>query len=447
MAQYIKTEEGYKEIIEIVPDISTKMDKTNPTGTGSFSMNRKAGTVIGANSHAEGNDTIASGPYSHAEGDWTTASRQSSHAEGYYTTASGPYSHAEGYWTTAREDYSHAEGSNTTASGQGSHAEGYNTTASRDYSHAEGYKTIASGRSSHAEGSSTKAHGSDSHAEGYNTTASGDYSHAEGYNTTANGNDSHVQGKCNIADTSNKYADIIGNGTSNTARSNAATVDWNGNAWFAGDVYTGSTSGTNKDDGSKKLATEEYVDSSIAAGGTDISLGLTSASVGQIIKVKAIDGSGKPTEWEAVDMPSGSGSNGGIHLIARVVTEANAASIEVTGLSTTAEVLSLRIYNPGSTCGGGLCITVNGIRKDGFGGTNQGASTVQALVRAWLYRDGGTLYGRSRMANEGINVYEWPEMGEITSIAVDSHYNDGTTKYFQAGTIFEIYEGMYPNVQ
>lgn len=184
-----------------------------------------------------------------------------------------------------------------------------------------------------------------------------------------------------------------------------------------------------------------------AAGGTDISLGLTSAAVGQIIKVKAVDESGKPTEWEAADMPSGGGSNGGIHLIARVVTEANAASIEVTGLSTTAEVLSLRIYNPGSTCGGGLCITVNGIRKNGFAGTNQGASTDQALVRAWLYRDGGTLYGRSRMANEGVNVYEWPEMGEITSIAVDSNYNDGTTKYFQAGTIFEIYEGMYPNVQ
>lgn len=236
MAQYIKTEEGYKKFAAVTDD---KMDKIDPVGTGSFSMNRKAGTVIGTNSHAEGNDTTASGSYSHAEGDWTTASGKSSHAEGYYTKASGPYSHAEGY----------------------------NTTASGDYSHAEGYKTIAGGQGSHAEGSSTKAHGGDSHAEGYNTTASGNYSHAEGYNTTANGSDSHVQGKCNIADTSNKYADIIGNGTSNTARSNAATVDWEGNAWFAGDVYTGSTSGTNKDEGSKKLATEEYVNGSIAAGG------------------------------------------------------------------------------------------------------------------------------------------------------------------------------------
>ena len=44
-----------------------------------------------------------------------------------------------------------------------------------------------------------------------------------------------------------------------------------------------------------------------AAGGTDISLGLTSAAVGQIIKVKAIDESGKPTEWEAVDIGSNAG--------------------------------------------------------------------------------------------------------------------------------------------
>lgn len=187
--------------------------------------------------------------------------------------------------------YSYTEGMDTTASSNCSHAEGFSTIASMDYSHAEGNRTIARGDSSHA--------------EGYQTTASGQSSHAEGYSTTASGDFSHAQGKFNIEDTSSTYADIIGNGTSNTARSNAATVDWSGNAWFAGDVYTGSTSGTNKDDGSKKLATEEYVNNSIAAGGTDLSLGLTSASVGQIIKVKAVDESGKPTEWEAADMAGG----------------------------------------------------------------------------------------------------------------------------------------------
>ena len=42
------------------------------------------------------------------------------------------------------------------------------------------------------------------------------------------------------------------------------------------------------------------------SGGTDISLGLTGAAVGDIIKVKSVDESGKPTEWEAAEMLSGS---------------------------------------------------------------------------------------------------------------------------------------------
>lgn len=207
-------------------------------------------------------------------------------------------------------------------------------------------------------------------------------------------------------------------------------------------TFTGAVTGSY--DGSAPLKVEIPSGGGGASG--DYIPNPTSAQVGQTIVVKAVDENGKPTEWEAADMASGSGSGGGIHLIARVVTEANAASIEVTGLSTTAEVLSLRIYNPGSTCGGGLCITANGLRKVGYSGTIAGTNIVVASVRAWLYRDGNTLYGRSQMTNEGTNVYEWPEMGEITSIAVDSYYNDGTTKYFQTGTIFEIYEGTYPNV-
>lgn len=37
-------------------------------------------------------------------------------------------------------------------------------------------------------------------------------------------------------------------------------------------------------------------------GGTDISLGVTGATVGQTVNVKAVDADGKPTAWEAVDM-------------------------------------------------------------------------------------------------------------------------------------------------
>ena len=148
-------------------------------------------------------------------------------------------------------EYAFAEGAGPKASGAASHAEGYSTTASGQTSHAEGNRTEASSPNSHAEGDSTTASGNSSHAEGYITTASGEYSHAEGRTTIAQGNNQHVQGKYNIADTTSAH--IVGNGSNSSNRSNAHTLDWNGNAWFAGDVYTGSTSGTNKDDGSVKL--------------------------------------------------------------------------------------------------------------------------------------------------------------------------------------------------
>lgn len=38
------------------------------------------------------------------------------------------------------------------------------------------------------------------------------------------------------------------------------------------------------------------------------SLGLASAAVGQIPKIKAVDSNGVPTEWEAADMASGAGN-------------------------------------------------------------------------------------------------------------------------------------------
>ena len=168
--------------------------------------------------------------------------------------ASGLYSHAEGSFTTASGESSHTEGDGTTASNKCSHAEGSNTTASGIYSHAEGRSTVASGDYG-------------AHAEGTTTTAAGNYSHSEGWQTTANSESQHVQGEWNIIDTAGAknlrgtYAHIVGNGTSATARSNAHTLDWSGNAWFAGEVRIGG-SGQNSTD-SKILATTEYVNAQI----------------------------------------------------------------------------------------------------------------------------------------------------------------------------------------
>ena len=47
--------------------------------------------------------------------------------------------------------------------------------------------------------------------------------------------------------------------------------------------------------------TELATPDDIPSGGTDTSLGVTGAAVGQLIKIKAVDADGKPTAWEPVD--------------------------------------------------------------------------------------------------------------------------------------------------
>lgn len=167
----------------------------------------------------------------------------------------GKYSFSNGNRVTASGDYSHAEGERTMASGEASHAEGNYSTASSNFSHAEGNWSTASGFSSHVEGSETTASGDYSHAEGNETTASGESSHAEGNSTISSSENQHVQGKYNIEDKDNKYAHIVGNGSNNSTRSNAHTLDWNGNAWFAGKL---TQEGTPTDD--KDLITKKYFD-------------------------------------------------------------------------------------------------------------------------------------------------------------------------------------------
>ena len=243
--------------------------------------------TFGQYSHAEGRYAVSLGESSHAEGEseWNADSRvtglsvntsddtiinewkdnkfslakgEASHVEGKNNLALGNYSHAEGMTTTASREGSHAEGYGATASGLDSHAEGSCTEASGGYSHAEGTDSTASGEASHAEGNGTKASGSASHAEGVHTIANGGASHAEGSNTKASSNYQHVQGKYNIEDTENKYAHIVGNGTSNVAKSNAHTLDWKGNAWFAGKLTQEGVPTEDKD-----LTTKKYVDNNM----------------------------------------------------------------------------------------------------------------------------------------------------------------------------------------
>ena len=213
---------------------------------------RDSSGAVGNYSQVFGNDCIASGYYSHAEGYETEAGGYCNHAEGNGSKAIGAFSHAEGFNSKASGNNSHAEGSETEASGESSHVEGGSNKASGQYSHAEGNGTEATRKSAHAEGFNSKAIGHYSHAEGYETEASGESSHVEGYytKTTNNGHHAHAEGYGTIArriyqhvqgifNKESDHIDIIGNGTTANARSNAYNLDLNGNAEFQGEVYLG----------------------------------------------------------------------------------------------------------------------------------------------------------------------------------------------------------------
>lgn len=131
--------------------------------------------------------------------------------------------------------------------------------ASGKYSFAAGHAT-ASKFCAFALGNGASAHGDGAFA------ANGGYSRgiaafSSGIGTSAYSEAQHVQGKYNIIDANGKYQHIVGNGTGRSALSNAHTLDWNGNAWFAGDVIIG---GKNQDDADAKVvATQEYVEQKV----------------------------------------------------------------------------------------------------------------------------------------------------------------------------------------
>lgn len=172
------------------------------------------------------NGIVHFGHYAHAEGENTIVAERAGHAEGRETVVRGQYGHAEGRQTEAHYA-AHAEGRKTKALGEMSHAEGFQSESHGYYSHAEGRLSKAMGQNSHAEGLSTEALGQNSHAEGRGTIATIDCQ--------------HVQGKFNIKDTAGDYAHIVGWGTGAGREKNIHTLTTDGDAWFAGDVYIGSS--------------------------------------------------------------------------------------------------------------------------------------------------------------------------------------------------------------
>lgn len=139
-------------------------------------------------------------------------------------------------------------------------AVGWNNTMNAQAGAILGSDNLVSGQAGIAVGNRNQANAAGASAFGYNTIASGNYAESHGYNSSSSGTISTTHGfrtianhksqfsfgEYNVADDSTanansrgNYVEIVGNGTDADNRSNARTLDWNGNESLAGGITLG----------------------------------------------------------------------------------------------------------------------------------------------------------------------------------------------------------------
>ena len=166
----------------------------------------EAGIVTGV-STVNGNSTVYVSNYIPFQGSDTDRFSLPDYPDvGVFDLAPAAFSH--GYKTKALATAAYAGGLVCIAAGIGSHAEGTYTLSIGFYSYAGGYHTIAWGNYSHSEGEYTIAYEKGSYAGGLRTKATAPYQ--------------HVIGTYNERDDEALF--IVGNGKSDTERSNAFVV-------------------------------------------------------------------------------------------------------------------------------------------------------------------------------------------------------------------------------
>lgn len=94
----------------------------------------------------------------------------------------------------------------------------------------------------------------------------------------------------------------------------------------------------------------------------------TTAAVGQIIKVKSVDSTGKPTEWEAADLPSGGGGETWEKLVDTTLAEAvESVTYSFDNCKRIKALITPAIAN-GEFVSGWIRITINNVAYPSFNG-------------------------------------------------------------------------------
>lgn len=221
----------------------------------------KNNVVEGKYAIAVGTDTLAKGGNSYAGGDQTIAYAKNSMSLGYRTIVG-----VEGNSEKAKNSFAHGEeilnagyasaafGLRTEVKGAYAFVTGSSSKAYGNSSYAAGNNALANGWASLAIGNSPKAYGEGALALGGYAKANPDdnpdviYTISIGHNTKATKSYQTALGKFN--DTDDNAVLIVGNGSSDSARSNAFTVNKIGTASVKKDPIN-----------AMDVATKQYVDS------------------------------------------------------------------------------------------------------------------------------------------------------------------------------------------
>lgn len=212
--------------------IYTKIDSNYlPTpcieGTGKYSILLNHGGIASGICSCAANDSTAIGDYSFAACGGV--------ANGALSFVCGQQSHnAEG---TMR---SIILGENNSSNESSTYLIGKDNTANAQYTYTLGNDNEMNGTNTYALGYDNTTNATSSVAIGYGTTTNGYGAKTFGHDVHASSAYQIVLGTRNIIDAEDKYLYILGNGQQDEneqfTRSNAHTIDWQGNAWFAGSV-------------------------------------------------------------------------------------------------------------------------------------------------------------------------------------------------------------------
>jgi hypothetical protein len=188
--------------------------------------------------------------------------------------------------------------------------------------------------------------------------------------------------------------------------------------------------GVNEPTEPSDAATKNYVDKSL--GLSDPSLGITSATVDQTIKVKAVDAEGKPTAWEAVDA-AGDETWEKIAEIDVDVDAANDVSVwEYKNLPNYKELLYRKVSLVGSTeTESGITVSINnsamlysGIWYAKKGGQYSGWGKILLFPFGWIHVCFPTAIAPTNQGHGGLLTTYNPipfDGDGITSIRLSSH--------------------------